>query len=890
MDKIGSKRLIKNKNFLLDVHMNHKEIEQKWQACWEKQKAFLAKENGKKFYCLDMFPYPSGKLHIGHTRNYSIGDAFARFKRLQGFSVLYPMGFDSFGLPAENAAIKRGTNPQQWTESCIADITAQFKLMGFSYDWSRLVVTCKPDYYKWNQWLFLKMLKCGLAYKKAASINWCPSCSTVLANEQVEEGKCWRCESTVEKRDLEQWFFKITDYAEPLLNDLDKLKGWPTRVKQMQKNWIGKSEGVEINFKLEDGTPFSTFTTRPDTIYSVTFLVIAPEHPLVLQLVKGTKYEKVTKAILKKITKQTEIERTSNTGKDKIGCFLGKYAINPVNGEKIPIYVANFALMYGTGIVMADAHDQRDFEFAQKYNIPLKFVISKDGSPTDPKNSDNAYTEDGILFNSGEFSGQNNQEALPKIINWLTKKKYAKKVVNYRLRDWLISRQRYWGTPIPIIYCKKCGTVPVPEKDLPIKLPTDVKFGKGNPLATSSSFVNTNCPTCGGPAKRETDTMDTFVDSSWYFFRYTDSKNTKAPFSSDYWLPVNQYTGGIEHAILHLLYSRFITKALRDLKLTKVNEPFEKLMTQGMVLKDGIKMSKSKGNIVGIEEVTNKHGADTARWFMLSVASPKRDIEWDEKGVWSTSIFLNRIHEFYTTVTSGSGVKDKYILSRLNSTIQSVTESLEQLEMNTAVHSLGSFINEFIKLAPFISNKSQSEILNILPILLNPFIPHISEELHEMRNGKGLASISKWPVVNKKLIDKKAEAGEQLVRQIVRDTKEVMKLTGKQSLEKITLFISSDWKYKAYSLVKKQKTMKDIMATPLKKNGKDLVKYIQRLEKRKPLIDLVLTQKDEQAIIKQNIKLIEKEFDCSVNLILSEKSKEQKARSSEPNKPGIMIY
>jgi leucyl-tRNA synthetase len=866
--------------------MEHKQIEEKWQKKWAEKKTFQAKEKGKKFYCLEMFPYPSGKLHMGHVRNYSIGDAFARFKRLQGFSVLYPTGYDSFGLPAENAAIKRGVKPWEWTEKCIKEIIRQQKLMGLSYDWERMVVTCREDYYKWSQWLFLQMLKKGLAYKKKAEINWCPGCKTVLANEQVEEGMCWRCDNQVEAKELSQWFFKITDYADRLLKDIDKLEDWPERVKQMQRNWIGKSEGVEIDFKLEDGKKLSVFTTRPDTIYSVTFLVIAPEHPLVLKLAKG-KYEKEVKLVLGKIKKQSIIERTG--GKDKFGCYLGVDVINPVNGEKVPVYVANFALMYGTGIVMADAHDQRDFEFARKYGIPLKFVISKDGKKTDPSSSDKAYTEDGILFDSGEFSGMNNREALSKIVDYIIKNKIGRKAVNYKLRDWLISRQRYWGTPIPIIYCDKCGAVPVPEKELPVILPEDVKFGKGNPLATSESFVNVPCPKCNSIGKRETDTMDTFVDSSWYFFRYTDPKNSKKPFTSDFWMPVDQYIGGIEHAILHLLYARFFTKVLKDLGLTKVNEPFKKLMTQGMVLKDGDKMSKSKGNVIGVEEITDKYGADTARWFMLLAASPKKDMEWDDKGVWSSYNFLQRVYDFYHEVKEGTGVKDKYILSRWNSTIQNVTDRLESLEMNVAVQHAGSFISEFIKLSPLTSGKVQKEVLDNLPILLNPFVPHLAEELNEVRGGKGFVSTSKWLKADKKKINKKAEKGEELISEIKRDIKAVMKLLGKEKLEGITLFISPEWKYKVYEMIEKDKNLKDVMGTPLKKYGKEIVGYVQKLEKRKPLIGLVLSGKDEQAIIKQNIKEIEEEFSCKVEIKSAEGSKEGKARSAEPEKPGILI-
>src|SRR3989338_2896149 len=553
-------------------------IAKKWQAKWEKEGIFKAKEDKKKkFYCLEMYPYPSGGgLHMGHVRNYSIGDALARYKRMKGFNVLYPMGYDAFGLPAENAAIKNRIDPEKWTWNNIELMKQQQKELGLSYDWERQIQSCDENYYRWNQWIFLKFHEKKLAYRKNAVVNWCNSCNTVLANEQVIDGRCWRCKNEVTEKELEQWFLRITDYAEQLLNDLDKLEHWPERVKVMQKNWIGKSHGIEIFFMLKGTNEvIPTFTTRPDTIYSVTFLVVSPENPKVLEWVKGTKYEKEALETIKKVKKQTIAERTSPEGKDKIGCFLGKYAINPVNGEEVPIYMANFVIsQYGTGFVMADAHDQRDFEFAGKYGIPLKFVISSDGKKLDAGKAKEAFTQDGILFDSGKFSGMNNREAIGPISLWMEKHDYGKMKVQYKLRDWLISRQRYWGTPIPFVHCGKCGIIPVPYKDLPVRLPKPEKCkftGEGNPLDTCKDFVDAKCPKCSGKARRETDTMDTFVDSSWYFLRYCSPKYDKGPFEgkkADYWMPVDQYIGGIEHAILHLLYARFFTKALRDLGLT----------------------------------------------------------------------------------------------------------------------------------------------------------------------------------------------------------------------------------------------------------------------------------------------------------------------------------
>ncbi|MDO8625035.1 MAG: leucine--tRNA ligase, partial [Candidatus Diapherotrites archaeon] len=659
------------------------------QKKWADAKIFEAKMDPKKpkFYCLEMFPYPSGKLHMGHVRNYALGDAFARFKRMQGFNVLYPMGYDAFGLPAENAAIKNKTHPAKWTRAKIAEMKTQQQQMGFGYDWKREFATCDPQYYRWNQWIFLKMFEQGLVERKNATSNWCPKDETVLANEQVIDGKCWRCATEVEQKTFEQWFLKITAYADELLADLEHLPGWPARVKAMQENWIGKSHGVDIHFKLE-GTDevLPTYTTRCDTIYSVTFLAIAPEHPMIPQLVKGTGREKEVETFVRETRKQTALDR-QNEEKEKSGVFIGKYAINPVNGARLPIYAANFALMYGSGIVMCDAHDKRDFRFARKYDIPLKFVISKDGKPTNPADFSDAYTDDGILFDSGKFSGQNNREALPKIAKWLEKQGFGKKKTNYKLRDWLISRQRYWGTPIPMIYCEKCGIVPVPEKDLPVVLPDDVAFtGEGNPLAKSKSFVDVKCPKCKSPAKRETDTMDTFVDSSWYYYRFTSPQAKDRPFDSkeaDYWMPVDQYIGGIEHAILHLLYARFFAKFLRDIGLSKIDEPFSNLFTQGMVLNRGSVMSKSAGNGVDPEEIIAKYGADTCHAYILHVASPEKELEWSDAGAAKEYENLKRLFEFVTEHQKPIPTKkidstklshnDRLMLSRIHSTIAEST-------------------------------------------------------------------------------------------------------------------------------------------------------------------------------------------------------------------------
>ena len=629
------------------------EIEKKWQKVWEENNTFHVDDNSDKpkYYALSMFPYPSGKLHMGHVRNYTITDVIARFKKAQGYNVLHPMGWDSFGLPAENAAMKHGANPEVWTDENIAYMTKQLKMLGLSYDWKREVTTCKPDYYKWTQWLFLQLYKKGLAYKKEAAVNWCEECGTVLANEQVIDGKCWRCDHVVEKKYLSQWFFKITDYAEVLLEDLDKLPGWGDNVKTMQANWIGKSQGAILKFKvvdMPDGSDLEipVYTTRPDTAYGITYLVVAPEYKDIERLTTAENKAKVEE-YRANARKMTEIERLS-TERVKTGVPLGTHCLNPLTGETFPLWTADYALVeYGTGAVMAvPTHDTRDFDFAKKFNLPMKVVIQDPENPSDCK--DSAYTEPGVLVNSGEFNGMPNEEAKKAITEKAVREGFGEFKTQYRLRDWLISRQRYWGAPIPVVYCEKCGIVPVPEEQLPVLLPKDVDFsvvGK-SPITTSKTFAETTCPHCGGKARRETDTMDTFVCSSWYYLRYSDPKNSNLPFEKDKvnkWLPVDQYVGGIEHAILHLLYSRFFTKALRDLGLLDFDEPFKNLLTQGMVLKDGSKMSKSKGNTVDPDEIFENYGADTARLFILSDSPPARDFDWSDAGVEGCYKFLNRV-------------------------------------------------------------------------------------------------------------------------------------------------------------------------------------------------------------------------------------------------------
>ena len=642
----------------LEERFDHRNVEPKWQKYWRERQLFKtpADKSAKKFYCLEMFPYPSGKIHMGHVRNYAIGDVIARYKRMQGYNVLHPMGWDAFGMPAENAAIKHGVHPSKWTYENISNMKSQLNKLGLSYDWDREVATCSPEYYRWNQWFFIKMLEKGLAYRKTSYVNWCPSCATVLANEQVIEEKCWRCDNPVVQKELEQWFLKITKYAEELLAASDSLTGWPEKVVLMQKNWIGKSQGLEVDFRIEGmDESIRIFTTRPDTLFGATFLCLSPNHPFSERLVSD-------KAELEKITAQYGKED------EKLGLSTGHFCINPVNNEKIPVYIANFVLMeYGTGAIMSvPAHDQRDFDFAVKYGLPIRVVIEPLQSPSPmthhPSPMEAAFEDAGVLVNSGKFSGLRSDEGKDRISALIEEKGLGKQVVNYKLRDWGVSRQRYWGTPIPVIYCDACGIVPVPEKDLPVILPEDVKFtgAGGSPLLESESFLHTTCPSCGGKARRETDTMDTFFDSSWYFVAYclkdrnglsitgdesrtTTASRLKPHALLDYWMPVDQYIGGVEHAVLHLLYSRFFTRVLRDLGILEVSEPFINLLTQGMVIKDGAKMSKSKGNVVDPDYLIDRYGSDTSRLFSLFAAPPERDLEWSDKGVDGAYRFLNRI-------------------------------------------------------------------------------------------------------------------------------------------------------------------------------------------------------------------------------------------------------
>ncbi|MBS3175658.1 leucine--tRNA ligase [Candidatus Woesearchaeota archaeon] len=890
--------------------IDFKQVQDKWQRRWNEAKIFRVSENSKKpkFYCLEMFPYPSGYIHMGHVRNYSIGDAYTRYKRMHGFNVLYPMGYDAFGLPAENAAIKKGVNPADWTYNNIKGIKEQQLMMGWSYDWERQVNTCDSEYYKWNQWLFLQFLKKGLAYKKESWVNWCNSCKTVLANEQVEEGKCWRCKNEVAKTQLAQWYLKITAYAEELLNDLKKLEHWPERVKLMQEHWIGKSEGVEIFFKVGGAdTILPAYTTRPDTIFSTTFIVIAPEHPLVAELVRGSKQEKTVKEFLEHVKKETEIERSAEH-KEKHGVFLGIYVINPATNEKIPVWTANFALVdYGTGIVMANAHDERDFAFAKKYKIPLKAVLAPPGKEKEVKKLEKPYTGDGILFDSKQFSGLPNRQALPKIIDWLVENNEGVKQTNYKLRDWLISRQRYWGTPIPILYCDQCGMLPVPEKDLPVLLPKDVKFtGEGNPLEKSKAFHAVKCPKCKKSARRETDTMDTFIDSSWYFLRYCSPKENKIPFDKNavrYWLPVDQYIGGIEHAILHLLYSRFFTKALRDLKLIDFDEPFQRLLCQGMVIKDGAKMSKSIGNVVDPVEIINKYGSDTAKLFILFTALPEKELEWNDQGVHGCFKFLNRVWnlveqqpEFHKVEVTN---RDKKILGKLHRTIKKVTDFMEEFKLSLAVGTLMEFVNDFNSYRENpVDMKTHRSCLETLCLLLSPFASHLAEEMWERLGHKPFISLHDWPKYDESKIDEQAEAADELVSNTLADINNVLTLAKIREPKEITLFVAPTWKYTFIGKLKKslEKTynqgeiMKEIFQGDLKKHGEEITKLIPKFIKDPSKMPAIILDQNVELQTLQDAKdFFAKEYKATIHIILAEKTEEPKAKAALPGKPSIII-
>jgi leucyl-tRNA synthetase len=892
------------------------EVAKKWQRRWDEAGLFSVRDDDakEKFYCLEMYPYPSGKLHMGHLRNYAIGDCIARYKRMQGLSVLYPMGYDAFGLPAENAAIKHGANPSSWTYANIESIKEQQRALGLSYDWSRQVQSCDEEYYRWNQWFFLKFLERGLAYKKRSPVNWCPLCDTVLANEQVINGKCWRHEQTsVEQRELDQWYLKITDYAEELLEDIEQLREWPERVRVMQQHWIGKSEGTIISFDIidDDGKKvdvIETFTTRPDTLHGVTYLVLAAEHPLVKRLSRGSPHEAAVDAFLSRVRQESAIERTAE-GREKHGVFLGHYVVNPLTGERSPLWSANYALMdYGTGAVMAvPAHDQRDFEFAKKYSLPVKVVITTPGDDIDASSMAAAFVDDGVLVHSSSFDGLPNREAIVAITRRLEELGVGKATTTYKLRDWLISRQRYWGTPIPVVYCDECGVVPVPYEDLPVRLPSDVSFsGEGNPLASSASFVKTSCPRCGAAARRETDTMDTFIDSSWYFLRFADSKNDSLPFSKDAierWLPVDQYIGGIEHAILHLLYARFFTKATRDLGLHGVDEPFRRLLTQGMVIKDGAKMSKSLGNVVEPKSITDRFGPDTARHFILFAALPEKELEWSDAGVGASYRHLLKFSELFSSKPARTGVRstyDRFVASRVQRAIGLVTGHIDYFRLSSA---LAVIIELTGLLARYAEEDAHAEVyadaLGVLVRLANPFVPHLSEELWERSDREGFVNDASWPVPDESLLDEDAEASMALRESLAGDVRNVLRLARIDSPAHITLIVAHRWKFLFVERFKELLSstrdpgsiIKSLLSIDaLRPHGQSLVKLVPLMVKDPSrLPEILLSCDDELSRVREASSFLSGSFGCEVSVEAADDSSEPKASAAFPGKPGIIV-
>jgi len=930
---------------MVNTEYDFQKIEKKWQEIWEKEKIFEVKEdlskNGKeKYYVLEMYPYPSSDLHIGHLRNYSIGDSFARYKRMKDFNVLYPMGYDSYGLPAENAAIDHGVDPEEWTNLNIKSIQKQQKRIGLSYDWTRMLYSHDPNYYKWDQWFFLKMYEKGLAYRQESYVNWCPNCITVLANEQVQNGKCWRCSSDVTQQFLTQWFLKIRDYAEELLDGLDTVD-WPDKVKTMQRNWISRSEGSTIRFPIigEDRT-IDIFTTRADTLFGVTFMVFAPEHPWIKDWVKGTDYEELFEQFYSDIMKQDKFERT-DIDVEKKGLFIGKHAINPITKEEIPIYIGNFVIYeYGAGAVMAvPGHDQRDFEFAKKYNIPIKVVIQPFEYEINAEKMTRAYEGDGSLVNSNEFNGMENRSAIKSISKKLDSMGMGEENVNYKLRDWLISRQRYWGCPIPIIYCDSCGIVPVSYEDLPVELPKDVKFtGKGNPLKTSETFKKISCPKCGGEAKRETDTMDTFVDSSWYFFRYCDPDEKKLPYRkeiADYWMNVDQYIGGIEHAIMHLLYARFFTKVARDIGLHSSNEPFQRLLTQGMVNKvhpfcpecetfamkaemhnkkckrcgtdyilKSVKMSKSFGNTVDPIGIMNKYGADAARLFILFGASPKSGLEWSDEGVDFAYKYIKNtfklLIESPEIIRKKKMIRDTLIEYNLNKTIKNVTEALENISIRDAINEIIQFTSELNR---YKYEGVNGEIFNkckeILTLLLHPFIPHMTEEVWEFLRKEGFLSLAKWPLYEKKFLTIDNDYKWKLLDNTIDSINHIILIIKKDNLEEISIITAADWKYKfmlkLLGLVEKSKIQKEILSVIMedklfRTHGKFVSQTIEKVLKNLgKYAKSPLSADDEYDFFSHLKPIFEKKYNCKVSILSENDSQEKKAAQALPGKPAIVI-
>ncbi len=869
-------------------------IERKWQKRWSDSNAFVVSENSsrEKCYVLEMFPYPSSSgLHIGHAFNYTIGDIFSRFKRMSGFNVLYPTGYDSFGLPAENASIKAGVNPKDFTDSAIMKFISQQKALGLSYDWGRMLKTSDPSYYKWNQYLFLKLMERGLVYRKKAGVNWCSKCATVLANEQVHNGACWRhLDTPVEVRHLEQWFIKTTEYADELLKCVDSLE-WPERIKSMQKHWIGKSYGTNIIFEINK-KPWTIFTTRPDTLFGVTFLVVSAQHPSLSDFVVP-KQKSAVDSFLRKIH-STKQEAVVDIEKD--GVFTGSYAVHPLTGESIPVFTGNFVVAdYGSGIVMAvPAHDQRDFDFAKKYDISIKIVVHPREKKIVPKSLSEAFVGDGVLVNSGSFSGLDSVVARKKITEFLASEKKGGSSVQFKLRDWLVSRQRYWGTPIPVIYCSSCGIIPVPVRDLPVLLPADVTFGSGNPLESSDIFVKTKCPRCNSVARRETDTMDTFFDSSWYFLRFADSRNSKSPFDKkivNYWMPVDQYIGGAEHACMHLIYARFFVKALRDLGMLDISEPFPRLFNQGMIHGiDGFVMSKSRGNVIDPLDSIGMYGADSLRVFLVSVASPDKDFSWSDNGMESAHKLVQKMFLCLSNVVVGK--TSSVDSSRINSAIKTVTANIGQFKYNMAIICLRELFDN-------IGSELSPDDLSSCIRIIAPFCPHICEELWELHGFQGFVSHSSWPSCDESRIDNSLGAKEYLVDQTVRDVFRVMEINNIKSCERITIFVAEPWKYDLFKSVKKLLDesrdvgiiLRKVLAGDMKKHSQEVSRLVPFLVKDvKKVSGVILSQNEEFEVLKNSNRIISEKCRAKEVLIVkSQESSDLKSKKSLPGKPALLI-
>ncbi|XGI84099.1 leucine--tRNA ligase [Halorutilales archaeon Cl-col2-1] len=881
-----------------DSTYDHDAVEEKWQERWEEEGVFEADDEGDdKYYVLGMFPYPSGKLHMGHVRNYSITDAYARYRRMKGHEVLHPMGWDSFGLPAENAALERDTNPRDWTIDCIDSMHDQMEAMGFGYDWSREIKTSDPDYFRWNQWLFKRFYDEGLVENKEGEVNWCPSCETVLANEQVEDDRCWRCETPVETRMLDQWYFEITEYADELLEYLEELDGWPDSVTEMQRNWIGKQEGARVDFEVEGYGDVEVFTTRLDTIHGATYMALAPEHPVAEDIADGN--DDVADFI-----DSVDEDREVGPDAEKNGVFTGEYAVNPATGDEIPVYVADFVMMdFGTGAIMAvPAHDERDHEFAEKYDIEIRQVVEPEDGDVDAE--DEVFTEDGVLVNSGGYDGVESEEARKAIAEDLDA---AEEDTEYRLRDWLISRQRYWGTPIPVVHCEDCGEVLVSDEELPVELPEFVQ-STGNPLEEVDGFVETECPECGGEARRETDTMDTFVDSSWYFLRYTSPDYDDAPFdveTANDWMPVDQYVGGIEHAVMHLLYSRFFTHVLNDTDLVDVKEPFENLVTQGMVLLEGEKMSKSKGNVVSPQRIVDDYGADTARLFTMGAALPEKDFDWTEKGVKSNYAFIERLHTLVSNFTdyaededdalTRDGAAEKYVEAETDATVETASDEYENFEFNHAVRDVKNLVSLLEQYSEYRNGEPDPEVfrrgLETAVKVLAPITPHVSEEMWDELGGEGLVAEADWPSAE---VPDDYALEERLIENTREDVREISEVAGIEDPEEIRIITAPGWKYDALQIALDLDSDADVIGRimsedEIRRHGDAAASYGQYLQKNQMKLEDELPPEREAEALERARWLFVKEFDAEIRIQNADESDSERADKARPGKPAIEI-